>query len=63
MEKLRLREGDTLLVSETVDGILIKPHRFDVSKLAPLRGRIPADLPPPNLDEIRYASLRPHLRD
>lgn len=63
MEKLRLREGDSLFVSETTDGILIKPHRFDITKLAPLRGKIPTDLPAPNLDEIRHASLQQHLRD
>lgn len=63
MERLRLREGDSLFVSETKDGILIKPHRFDISKLAPLRGKIPTNLSTPNLDEIRHASLLQHLRD
>lgn len=63
MEKLRLREGDSLFVSETTDGILIKPHRFDIAKLAPLRGKISTNLPTPNLDEIRHASLQQHLRD
>lgn len=63
MEKLQLRAGDTLSLSETAEGILIKPHRFDISKLAPLRGKIPSDLPSPDFDEIRHASLQPHLRD
>lgn len=63
MEKLRLREGDSLLISETADGILIKPHRFDIAKLAPLRGKVPVNLSAPNFDEIRHASLQQHLRD
>ncbi len=63
MEKLRLREGDTLSISETSDGILIKPHRFDIAQLAPLRGKIPANLPAPNIEEIRHASIQQHLRD
>jgi len=62
MEKLHLRAGDTLSVSETENGILIQPHRFDVSKLAPLKGRISSDLPPPDLDSIRHAALDPDLR-
>jgi AbrB family looped-hinge helix DNA binding protein len=62
MEKLRLREGDRLSVSETEAGILIQPHRFDPSKLAPLRAKIPTDLPPPDLEQIRHAALDTHLR-
>ncbi len=64
MERLRLREGDTLSVHETADGVLIRPHRFDVEKLGPLRGKIPVDLPSPDLEEIRHAAVhQPHLRD
>jgi len=62
MEKLHLHEGDILYVSETDGGILIQPHRFDVSKLAPLKAKIPSDLPPPDFDAIRHAALDPHLR-
>lgn len=63
MEKLHLRAGDSLVLSETADGILIKPHRFDTAKLAPLRSKISANLPAPDFDEIRHASLQQHLRD
>lgn len=62
MEKFHLREGDTLSVSETEDGILLKPQRFDISKLAPLKAKIPADLPAPDFDVIRHAALDPNLR-
>ena len=64
VEKLRLRKGDVLRISETQDGILIKPHRFTREKLAPLRNKIRTDLTAPDLDEVRHASaLDPSLRD
>ncbi len=62
MESLRLKEGDTLTLSETPDGILIKPNRFDLASLAPLRTKIRADLPAPDFESIRHASLDPDLR-
>lgn len=63
MEKLRLREGDTLTLSETKEGIVIKPHRFDRKNLAPLRGKFRVDLPEPDFKAIRHAALDPRLRD
>ena len=62
MENLRLCAGDKLSIAETDEGIMIKPHRFDTSKLAPLRDKIPSDLPPPDFDAIRHAALDPNLR-
>jgi len=62
MDRLHLRTGDTLSISETSEGILIKPHRFDASKLAPLKGKFPPDLSPPDFDNIRHAALDPDLR-
>lgn len=64
VEKLQLKEGDALQISETRDGILIKPHRFHPEKLAPLRHLIKADLPAPDFEEIRHAyTLDASLRD
>jgi len=64
VEKLQLKEGDALQISETRDGILIKPHRFHPEKLAPLRHLINGDLPAPDLEEIRHAyTLDASLRD
>lgn len=63
-EKLQLKQGDALHISETRDGILIKPHRFQLKKLAPLRHLIKADLPAPDLKAIRHAcTLDARLRD
>jgi len=63
MGKLHLREGGLLSLEETRNGILIKPHRFDSGNLAPLRGRIPEDLPAPDFEMIRPAARDPRLRD
>ena len=62
MEKLHLHEGDTLTLSETKEGILIKPHRFDMDGFAPLKSKIKKDLPAPDLDSIRHAALNENLR-
>ena len=62
MEKLHLHEGDILTLSETDEGILIKPHRFNINDFAPLRDKIEKDLPLPDLDTIRHASLDKNLR-
>ena len=63
VEKLHLKAGDSLAVQETEDGILIRPHRFDISRLAPLREKIAQDLPAPDLETARHAALDPRLRD
>lgn len=62
MEQLHLQEGDQLSLTETKEGILMRPMRFDVAALAPLKDQIEADLPAPDYEQIRYASLDPKLR-
>jgi AbrB family looped-hinge helix DNA binding protein len=62
MEKFNIKEGDALSVSETADGILIRPKHFLAERLAPLREKIDPLLPPPDYHEIRHAALDPKLR-
>jgi AbrB family looped-hinge helix DNA binding protein len=62
-DKFHLKAGDHLSVEETENGILIRPHRFEPSKLAPLRKQIPRDLPGPDKNTIRQAALDERLRD
>ena len=62
MEKLHLHEGDKLELSETEQGILIKPHRFDINDLAPLKSKIDKNLSTPDIDSIRHAALDENLR-
>lgn len=62
-DKLSLKKGDVLHLSATPDGILIRPHRFDPEKLAPLRDKINRDTPAPDFETIRHASSSdPSLR-
>ncbi len=63
MEHLRLRAGDTLVLSETKDGVLIRPRRLSKEKLAPLRNQVSEDCPPLDLNAVRHAKLDPDLRD
>ena len=63
MESLRIRQGDTLILMETDNGLLLKSRRFDIGKLAPLRGKIAPGLPAPDIEAIRYAAQDPSLRD
>lgn len=63
MEALHIRQGDTLILTETANGLLLKSRQFDVGKLAPLRGKFSADLPMPDLEAIRHAAQDPSLRD
>jgi bifunctional DNA-binding transcriptional regulator/antitoxin component of YhaV-PrlF toxin-antitoxin module len=63
VEKFHLKAGDSLAVHETEEGNLIRPHRFDVARLAPLREKISRDLPAPDYKTVRHAALDPRLRD
>jgi AbrB family looped-hinge helix DNA binding protein len=64
VDRLGLKEGDTLQISEVGDGFVIKPHRFKSEKLAPLRDKISPKLSAPNLDKIRHAAAQDaSLRD
>ncbi|MGC9453096.1 MAG: AbrB/MazE/SpoVT family DNA-binding domain-containing protein [Oceanipulchritudo sp.] len=61
-EKFHLKAGDKLSVEETENGILVRPYRLDISKLAPLRHKIAQDLPEPDYTTVRHAALDPRLR-
>jgi AbrB family looped-hinge helix DNA binding protein len=61
--KLRIKQGDLLQITETPEGFMIKPHRFNLDKLAPLRDKIAPGLPAPDFESIRHAStIDPDLR-
>ena len=63
MEQLNLKVGDSLVLSETEDGVIIRPRRFFKEELAPLRSQIPEDFPPLDLDAVRHAAHGSSLRD
>ena len=62
MDKLHLHTGDKLSISDTEDGILIKPHRFDAASFAPLKDKINPLPGKPDYDDIRHAALSKDLR-
>jgi len=63
MDQLHLNAGDRLTLTETGEGILMRPKRFDPEGLAPLKAQINKNLPAPDYKKIRHASLDPKLRD
>ena len=63
MEQLKLKAGDSLVLSETDDGVIIRPRRFSREQLAPLRNQIPENFPLLELDAVRHAAHDPSLRD
>ena len=63
MEQLHLQAGDQLSLTETKDGILMRPKRFDANCFAPLKGQIDHNLPAPDYEQVRHASLDAKLRD
>ena len=63
MQRLGVKAGDSLVIEEAPEGFLIKPRRFSAAGLAPLRDKIPANLPAPDTATTRHAALDPQLRD
>ena len=62
VEQLHLKAGDSLVLTETPDGVLMRPRRFDDAQMAPLRGKI-RNTNPLDLDSVRYAAQDSTLRD
>lgn len=62
VEQLHLKAGDSIVLTETPDGVLMRPRRFDDSDLAPLKGKINKTAPL-DLESVRHAAQDPTLRD
>lgn len=63
LDSMGAKPGDYLEVIEAPDGFLLKPRRIDESRLAPLRGLIPADHPAFSTRDFREETYDPTLRD
>jgi AbrB family looped-hinge helix DNA binding protein len=63
LEHFKLKVGDSLELSETENGVIIRPRRFSRERLAPLRHQIPDNSPPLDLDAVRHAAHESDLRD
>ncbi|MDP0501155.1 MAG: AbrB/MazE/SpoVT family DNA-binding domain-containing protein [Verrucomicrobiota bacterium JB022] len=64
MEQLNLKEGDVLELTETAEGVLLRPSTFSTEGFGSLKHLIPSGLPPLDLEKVRYeAASDPSLRD
>ena len=61
-EQLHLKAGDSLVLTETPDGVLMRPRRFDDEQMAPLKDKI-RKAGTLDLEAIRHAAQDPALRD
>lgn len=62
VEQLNLKGGDSLVLTETPDGVLMRPRRFEDEQMAPLKGKI-RNTKPLDLESVRHAAQDPTLRD
>ena len=63
LDSLGVGPGDRLEILEGPDGFVLKPRRIDLSKLAPLKGRLPAAVKPFDLETFREQAHDRSLRD
>jgi AbrB family looped-hinge helix DNA binding protein len=63
LKSLGVSPGDRLEIIENADGFLIRPQRVDLSRLAPLRGKLAKGRGTFDLTTFRDQSYDPALRD
>ena len=63
LASLGARAGDQLELLPSPDGFLLKPRRVDVSRLAPLRGRLAGSVAAFDVQTFRNQPHDPALRD
>ena len=60
---LGAKAGDRLELQPSPEGYLLRTKRVDVSRLAPLRGKLPASHPPFDIHSFREQPHDQALRD
>lgn len=63
LDALGVRPGDRLELLEGPDGFVIRPHKIDLSRLAPLREQIDPEIEPFDVHVFRSQRQDPSLRD
>jgi AbrB family looped-hinge helix DNA binding protein len=63
LESLGASPGDHLEIRETAQGFILRPHRIDRSKLAPLQQKIQKRGEPFDLETFRNQPHEKSLRD
>lgn len=63
LDVMGVRPGDRLELLEGPHGFVIRPHKIDLSRLAPLREQIDPDIAPFDVHAFRAQRHDPSLRD
>ena len=63
LEAMGVEPGDRLELEEGPDGFVLRPHRIDLSRLAPLRNKLRASDEPFDIHAFRAQPHDPALRD
>ena len=63
LDALGVRPGDQIELIERSDGFVLRPRRIDMTRLAPLRSRLPPECEPFGLESFRRQTYDRTLRD
>ena len=63
LDALGVQPGDQIEIREGPDGFSLHPRRIDLSRLAPLRGKIDPNHEPFDIQKFRSQPYDPSLRD
>jgi len=63
LEAMGVKPGDQLELSESPDGFILRPRRIDLTRLAPLRGKLHRGQGSFDLETFREEPHEPSLRD
>ena len=63
LEALGVQPGDRLELEEGPDGFVVRPHRIDLSRLGPLRGKLRSGAEEFDIHAFRSQPHDPALRD
>ena len=63
LDALGVKPGDKLEIREGPVGFTLHPRRIDLSKLAPLKGKIGPNPSPFTLEDVREGPYDPSLRN
>ena len=63
LEAMGVEPGDRLELEEGADGFIVRPHRIDLSRLAPLRGKLRPGAEAFDIHAFRAQLHDPALRD
>ncbi len=63
LEALGVGPGDQIELEEHPEGFVLRPRPAVVDWVPPLRGKIPADIPPVDLEKFREEGYDWSLRD